>query len=125
MILRPPRSTRTDTLFPYATLFRSAVEDDEIPVHLAARDPAGAQIVGDLEKGIEQGADARAGIAIQFQRMILDPLGPKSGHDADVLNAVRDERRNLPAQKAAAVELDQRSEARRGGKEGGSTCKSR
>src|SRR3546814_2007761 len=24
MILRPPRSTRTDTLFPYTTLFRSA-----------------------------------------------------------------------------------------------------
>src|SRR3546814_11473731 len=24
MILRPPRSTRTDTLFPYPTLFRSA-----------------------------------------------------------------------------------------------------
>src|SRR3546814_1068942 len=24
MILRPPRSTRTDTLFPYSTLFRSA-----------------------------------------------------------------------------------------------------
>src|SRR3546814_5606185 len=26
MIRRPPRSTRTDTLFPYATLFRSHVE---------------------------------------------------------------------------------------------------
>src|SRR3546814_5978227 len=25
MILRPPRSTRTDTLFPYTTLFRSGV----------------------------------------------------------------------------------------------------
>src|SRR3546814_9185688 len=25
MILRPPRSTRTDTLFPYTTLFRSIV----------------------------------------------------------------------------------------------------
>src|SRR3546814_17981824 len=25
MILRPPRSTRTDTLFPYTTLFRSRV----------------------------------------------------------------------------------------------------
>src|SRR3546814_19388892 len=25
MIRRPPRSTRTDTLFPYATLFRSAI----------------------------------------------------------------------------------------------------
>src|SRR3546814_20410037 len=24
MVLRPPRSTRTDTLFPYTTLFRSA-----------------------------------------------------------------------------------------------------
>src|SRR3546814_15663108 len=27
MIRRPPRSTRTDTLFPYTTLFRSAVGD--------------------------------------------------------------------------------------------------
>src|SRR3546814_1768131 len=26
MIRRPPRSTRTDTLFPYTTLFRSAVK---------------------------------------------------------------------------------------------------
>src|SRR3546814_2491214 len=26
MIRRPPRSTRTDTLFPYTTLFRSLVE---------------------------------------------------------------------------------------------------
>src|SRR3546814_8750913 len=30
MIRRPPRSTRTDTLFPYTTLFRSAR-----PVHIA------------------------------------------------------------------------------------------
>src|SRR3546814_886634 len=27
MIRRPPRSTRTDTLFPYTTLFRSRVEN--------------------------------------------------------------------------------------------------
>src|SRR3546814_10069275 len=27
MIRRPPRSTRTDTLFPYTTLFRSAGQD--------------------------------------------------------------------------------------------------
>src|SRR3546814_14233838 len=26
MIRRPPRSTRTDTLFPYTTLFRSSIE---------------------------------------------------------------------------------------------------
>src|SRR3546814_5617638 len=28
-IRRPPRSTRTDTLFPYTTLFRSALDDLE------------------------------------------------------------------------------------------------
>src|SRR3546814_10827785 len=28
MIRRPPRSTRTDTLFPYTTLFRSGGDDD-------------------------------------------------------------------------------------------------
>src|SRR3546814_16608472 len=31
MIRRPPRSTRTDTLFPYTTLFRSLVTPDEVP----------------------------------------------------------------------------------------------
>src|SRR3546814_9965228 len=30
MIRRPPRSTRTDTLFPYTTLFRSAYGCDQI-----------------------------------------------------------------------------------------------
>src|SRR3546814_1274242 len=30
MIRRPPRSTRTDTLFPYTTLFRSVAEPAEI-----------------------------------------------------------------------------------------------
>src|SRR3546814_17086466 len=30
MIRRPPRSTRTDTLFPYTTLFRSAMGDRQV-----------------------------------------------------------------------------------------------
>src|SRR3546814_17333185 len=29
MIRRPPRATRTDTLFPYTTLFRSVAEGDQ------------------------------------------------------------------------------------------------
>src|SRR3546814_8997631 len=33
MIGRPPRSTRTDTLFPYTTLFRSARESGADAVH--------------------------------------------------------------------------------------------
>src|SRR3546814_13181529 len=32
MIRRPPRSTRTDTLFPYTTLFRSAVVEDGLAI---------------------------------------------------------------------------------------------
>src|SRR3546814_145551 len=34
MILRPPRSTRTDTLFPYTTLFRSSVQTAKIKAAL-------------------------------------------------------------------------------------------
>src|SRR3546814_18477742 len=33
MIRRPPRSTRTDTLFPYTTLFRSLWETGPFPTH--------------------------------------------------------------------------------------------
>src|SRR3546814_18621150 len=32
MLRRPPRSTRTDTLFPYTTLFRSADGDDGLVI---------------------------------------------------------------------------------------------
>src|SRR3546814_10563639 len=49
MIRRPPRSTRTDTLFPYTTLFRSALHhhlpgDDRPPGSPAAASAAGDQI---------------------------------------------------------------------------------
>src|SRR3546814_11058807 len=40
MIRRPPRSTRTDTLFPYTTLFRSCVHD------------GGSRIAGEADTGI-------------------------------------------------------------------------
>src|SRR3546814_10327155 len=36
MIRRPPRSTRTDTLFPYTTLFRSFLVDLEAALELLA-----------------------------------------------------------------------------------------
>src|SRR3546814_2632800 len=39
MIRRPPRSTRTDTLFPYTTLFRSL----ELPVNIALSDLLGSR----------------------------------------------------------------------------------
>src|SRR3546814_6095977 len=46
MILRPPRSTRTDTLFPYTTLFRSRRRDGDGPnpeqPRVVARDVSGS-----------------------------------------------------------------------------------
>src|SRR3546814_5955476 len=50
MIRRPPRSTRTDTLFPYTTLFRS--EDDQGPT--AVPDPVAGAI--DALAGLLQAA---------------------------------------------------------------------
>src|SRR3546814_6377309 len=40
MIRRPPRATRTDTLFPYTTLFRSCSAS---PFELATRHPGGSR----------------------------------------------------------------------------------
>src|SRR3546814_1344632 len=48
MIRRPPRSTRTDTLFPYATLFRAAlqgvVSDQDRDTRRAAAEEARARL---------------------------------------------------------------------------------
>src|SRR3546814_19078300 len=47
MIRRPPRSTRTDTLFPYTTLFRSNgyTEDDRLPALSGRLMPAQSSII--------------------------------------------------------------------------------
>src|SRR3546814_1559123 len=51
MIRRPPRSTRTDTLFPYTTLFRSVAGDftsagDRVSGHAAVESIAIAAAIG-------------------------------------------------------------------------------
>src|SRR3546814_5119739 len=54
MIRRPPRSTRTDTLFPYTTLFRSLKKQlDEARNELAAAQRKGEfQRAGELTYGV-------------------------------------------------------------------------
>src|SRR3546814_1411299 len=61
MIRRPPRSTRTDTLFPYTTLFRSRedeeedIEDDRLLVRHARVDRHGdAAAAADPQPGAGQ-----------------------------------------------------------------------
>src|SRR3546814_3999390 len=58
MIRRPPRSTRTDTLFPYTTLFRSP-----LPGQLAALREAAGVLTGDKVWAGHQGHQAAATFA--------------------------------------------------------------
>src|SRR3546814_11889019 len=59
MIRRPPRSTRTDTLFPYTTLFRSGVAlEPSAPAgwhrdELSAADAVGHRAAVDAAAGLE------------------------------------------------------------------------
>src|SRR3546814_20447219 len=58
MILRPPGSTRTDTLFPDTTLFRSdgalAPDEEETFEHWRRRDEAHARVYAETERAWEQ-----------------------------------------------------------------------
>src|SRR3546814_15849275 len=56
MLRRPPRSTRTYTLFPYTTLFRSSKESIEAAAKQAGLDPAtvkAAQSASDINAEID------------------------------------------------------------------------
>src|SRR3546814_13707180 len=57
MIRRPPRSTRTDTLFPYTTLFRS--DPSFAHVFTTSRAKAETKVVG-RQAEVEQGWDSFA-----------------------------------------------------------------
>src|SRR3546814_17800608 len=71
MIRRPPRSTRTDTLFPYTTLFRSA-DRDTLVGHLAVLAPGGE--VGE-ESAIDVCSDRADVPAHLFEEDGVDRLG--------------------------------------------------
>src|SRR3546814_15640373 len=101
MIRRPPRSTRTDTLFPYTTLFRSHVHEHG-PV--------------DLDR---LGADQLDDLAVHADADIVRTEG-------DLLPVLVEDKRAIGADQAPVlVAQEVRSEARRVGKESVSTCSSR
>src|SRR3546814_9435377 len=52
MIRRPPRSTRTDTLFPYTTLFRSMYEFDSGLVFMHMSDAQALMRLGNAATGV-------------------------------------------------------------------------
>src|SRR3546814_4934383 len=65
MIRRPPRSTRTDTLFPYTTLFRSHPDGDDKKISTytqAAQKVDDVQITGDGLLGLGRSSVNRWGV---------------------------------------------------------------
>src|SRR3546814_3600542 len=72
MIRRPPRSTRTDTLFPYTTLFRSRGGDGH---HDDVEELVGSQ-------GVEAGSDEHASEAGEERREGPGEGGHAVGGDA-------------------------------------------
>src|SRR3546814_15790487 len=98
MIRRPPRSTRTDTLFPYTTLFR-AMPDGMLA---GARPGSGNFSIAITGKAAHAGRN------------------PEEGRNAIVAAA------DLTLRLAAAADPEiRRSEERRGGKECVRTCSTR
>src|SRR3546814_7721083 len=70
MIRRPPRSTRTDTLFPYTTLFRSALRNNE-----------------EIKKGVltvrKAGKSAHEYLKITIEKGRLTSLNVRSGERSE------------------------------------------
>src|SRR3546814_18213132 len=110
MIRRPPRSTRTDTLFPYTTLFRSS----RPARNGMASDPPGRM----------QGRDAAAQVAILHlgESRCRDTAGERLlvGEAADAFDEIA-----IGVAVAGDDRAERRSEAGRVGQECVSTCRSR
>src|SRR3546814_11484818 len=87
MIRRPPRSTRTDTLFPYTTLFRSGVAEAQ---RLAGRAPRGLVEQLPLQVARLEPVEIRADVGLGQHRqagVVLHRL-QVAGLEADLLPAL-------------------------------------
>src|SRR3546814_14148386 len=87
MIRRPPRSTRTDTLFPYTTLFRSiaSVKRDAVGV-LGTVDRAAADAEAAGIGAVRQAEDGEA--VVVLARGEEQAAGPAARQDREALDIV-------------------------------------
>src|SRR3546814_11629239 len=120
MIRRPPRSTRTDTLFPYTTLFRSPAEP--LAADRSSRSPrAPARRAPDLRPagGDTIGRDPDSG-----SRSVAFHASPHSSRRARAAATAHRAVARFP-NRISPEPGNLRSEERRVGKECVSTCRSR
>src|SRR3546814_4520109 len=96
MIRRPPRVTRTDTLFPYTTLFRSAVDaldhiaglqSGQFAVRQHQHAVVGAEVAAELLVDVGQVRAVPAERGHQGRRAAVLALERRAGADADDLVA--------------------------------------
>src|SRR3546814_12666670 len=108
MILRPPRTTRTDPLFPYTTLFRSCASEMSPPSPSSALDVEHADQREQAPRGVEIDLD----LAVEtFDQHLRRLVVQRAARHVDGLDLLRGRRAG--------------SAARRGGQECVSTCRSR
>src|SRR3546814_17852075 len=129
MIRRPPRSTRTDTLFPYTTLFRSQREDsvdqlrcgvaddgEVLEVDLRLLDEAAALLAGDgRQRAVADGRGAIAEAAdhgVDVEWLGHGPTLPNAVCRPSLATGAR-----VAGWRGGGVAA-QREDERRGGKEG-------
>src|SRR3546814_4613416 len=103
MIRRPPRSTRTDTLFPYTTLFRSEEDVEEFRAQRAKKYVS----LNEAERRAERDRQEAKRKSRQEQRkelgLPLDPLAADAADDglqANERNVVADAAREKAAEDA-------------------------
>src|SRR3546814_11191860 len=88
MIRRPPRSTRTDTLFPYTTLFRSVIDDQYAqPRHVQWL--VGGRRRGDLRTGRRGQRDVHA------EQEAVSKLGMQGDRDLEQRAQALDRRQTV------------------------------
>src|SRR3546814_3484711 len=91
MIRLPPRSTRTDTLFPYTTLFRSVLARGEPGLAAAIGDHASRSPVAVALAGIEDAANLDAALGDGDQRVVdAGRLGEGEDRAVDTLLRLQD-----------------------------------
>src|SRR3546814_13176752 len=119
MLRRPPRSTRTDTLFPYTTLFRSEAAGNKLGLALG-KDIGGGAIIADLARmpHLLVAGTTGSGKSVAINTMILSLLYRLTPDQCRFIMVD-------PKMLELSVYDGIRSEERRVGKECVSTCRSR
>src|SRR3546814_9943584 len=75
MIRRPPRSTRTDTLFPYTTLFRSLHDDLLGGLRGDAAEVDGRQVIDDEVAGLDARLARLGVLGEDLRELVLHRVG--------------------------------------------------